>query len=314
MTEEKIKELLCNEYNSMTKKFGKHHILGTFTIGKANYGMAATPADVRFVSIYIPSFEDLCIGNIHSADNLYDIRTVYNIAMDHSCAPLELLFSRYYIITEKYETVYKNKFYNHREEIGRFCDYERLSKAHERAAAAVKEGNIVEAVRLYQAAYLYTMNAPCEECFHPSNPLNRMAISAAINSPESIDTDEILNKMNDFVQNASTEQRFAADEYIKQGVISVISYSLENNISVDSFISCLTQTEKIAFKNIIFILSDGIDVISISQIVEDTGISRPVYKNLLLKMENNKIAEITNLGVKGTKIKLLTNINIEEIK
>ena len=38
------------------------------------------------------------------------------------------------------------------------------------------------------------------------------------------------------------------------------------------------------------------------KIVEETGISRPVFKNLFVKLEKNKVATITNQGVKGTYI------------
>ena len=45
--------------------------------------------------------------------------------------------------------------------------------------------------------------------------------------------------------------------------------------------------------------------ISISKILLETSISRPVFKNLLRKMEECNYAQIENQGVKGTYIKFL---------
>ena len=57
-------------------------------------------------------------------------------------------------------------------------------------------------------------------------------------------------------------------------------------------------------------LENGEGTISISKLLEESDISRPVFKSTLNKIEKYYIAEVTNMGVKGTNIKLLTNIDI----
>ena len=53
-------------------------------------------------------------------------------------------------------------------------------------------------------------------------------------------------------------------------------------------------------------------IISISQLVNTSGISRPVFKSVLDKMKTNLIAEWENRGVKGTYIKIIDgNLLIE---
>ena len=42
--------------------------------------------------------------------------------------------------------------------------------------------------------------------------------------------------------------------------------------------------------------------ITISKIVNQTGISRPVFNNLIIKLKENKVAEITNQGAKELKL------------
>lgn len=70
----------------------------------------------------------------------------------------------------------------------------------------------------------------------------------------------------------------------------------------------LTFAETEAFKQIINrIGSQGI--ISIINLSKETGISRPVFNNLLNKLENTKIATIQNMGNKGTYIKIIKERN-----
>ena len=65
------------------------------------------------------------------------------------------------------------------------------------------------------------------------------------------------------------------------------------------FENLLTQTENQALKFILSHLKDGIEGnISISQLTNESSISRPVFKNVIQKMKNNAIAEIENQGVK----------------
>lgn len=97
----------------------------------------------------------------------------------------------------------------------------------------------------------------------------------------------------------------------KEDIENIRSYALQifalnNNkvINEEKFILELTDKEKNAFyfiKNII----DTEGNISISQLVNDSNISRPVFTSLLQKMSNSGFAIVTNQGVKGTYIKII---------
>lgn len=75
----------------------------------------------------------------------------------------------------------------------------------------------------------------------------------------------------------------------------------------DKFFGALTKTEE---KALIFILEcigeEG--VISISEAIKASGISRPVFTSLFDKLERYKSAEIKNMGVKGTYINFYDHI------
>ena len=78
-------------------------------------------------------------------------------------------------------------------------------------------------------------------------------------------------------------------------------------ITVDKneFLNELTSPEKEALKTIMNEISEGEGIVSISKAVNSSGLSRPVFKSLLTKMKDMEIAELTNMGVKGTHIKII---------
>lgn len=75
----------------------------------------------------------------------------------------------------------------------------------------------------------------------------------------------------------------------------------------EKFFGSLTKTEE---KALIFILEcigeEGI--VSISEAIKASGISRPVFTSLFDKLERYKSAEIKNMGVKGTYINFYDHI------
>jgi hypothetical protein len=72
----------------------------------------------------------------------------------------------------------------------------------------------------------------------------------------------------------------------------------------EDFCEKITDKEKIALVDIIKrIGSEG--YVSLSGLILVTGISRPVYNNLFMKLKDCHIADVTAAGAKGTHIKFL---------
>ena len=75
-------------------------------------------------------------------------------------------------------------------------------------------------------------------------------------------------------------------------------------------------------KSLTFAESDALDkiiskicrqgIISINSLSKDTGISRPVFNNLLNKLEDTNMAIVNNMGAKGTHIKFINNKLLQE--
>ena len=109
LSDEYILQKVNEVYNSYVEKYGENNILGTFIIGNANYGFAETDEDLVYVTIYLPSFEELCIGifnddkdNEYANCKFYDIRNLYFHSINNESFisnALEILFSKYYILT-----------------------------------------------------------------------------------------------------------------------------------------------------------------------------------------------------------------------
>ena len=96
------------------------------------------------------------------------------------------------------------------------------------------------------------------------------------------------------------------DKKVKLGVINIINIRLKKKVDLEEFECELTATEKKAFSVVKENLNKNKETcLSVSKICKVTGISRPIWKNLFAKMENQQIAEISNMGVKGTFIKFL---------
>lgn len=72
----------------------------------------------------------------------------------------------------------------------------------------------------------------------------------------------------------------------------------------EDFCEKITDKEKIALVDIIKrIGSEG--YVSLSGLIPVTGMSRPVYNNLFMKLKDYHIADVTSAGAKGTHIKFL---------
>ena len=119
-------------------------------------------------------------------------------------------------------------------------------------------------------------------------------------------TDEqMLQLLNECINDITDLNNIASKlKTIKNSIISIQSEKSTNDTPIS-----LTETEKNALNIILNKINFNDGIISISQLIEESNISRPVFKNLLLKLENNSIILVKNMGVKGTYIKLLCNID-----
>lgn len=101
-------------------------------------------------------------------------------------------------------------------------------------------------------------------------------------------------------------------EFRLSGDLSLLTELIETAILIEKtegaadltkdFLSSLTDNEKIAYQAIKEQTNSLNDYISVVKMIQKTNLSRPVFTNLLQKMEKFGIAQIKNCGVKGTYI------------
>ena len=74
-----------------------------------------------------------------------------------------------------------------------------------------------------------------------------------------------------------------------------MSSALRKTISYDVFIGSLTPTELRAWETVRMHLKRGEKIISISKLLEETKISRPIFKNLFSKIPKHFVFRLLNL-------------------
>lgn len=104
-----------------------------------------------------------------------------------------------------------------------------------------------------------------------------------------------------------------ADNCTREQVANLFTkfLSFEKMKQIDVY-STLTKTEKAAARAIYTEIGNEGDI-SVSKMIQNTGISRPVYNSLLNTLANTHCAEIDAHGVKGTHIKIISPTLLEHL-
>lgn len=314
MTEKRIKEILEERYKEAQDKYGKNRLLGIFAYGKINYGFAKTIDDLKTLIIYIPTFEEMCIEltpikecNEGHTNCVIDIRTIYNKTVHQDSISIETLFTDHFIMNPKYHQLCIKYFKQNREEICKCNIQERAIAAVNRAISALENNDLFEASRLLMVLDLYEAGVPCADCFMIKKDYQKAYLEAILNGKYEPDKDKLLDDLKIHLSNAKNLPGLneATDQILRTGLMVLIRAAALDSLGEKAFIDSLTETEKTAFKKIIEKANGKEATVSTVKLIEETGISRPVYTNLFAKIKNSGIAEVTNMGVKGTHIEFL---------
>ena len=309
MTKVELKGDLHNTYTKYKQKHGKNNILGIFLIGGYNYGIAKKAEVPRYIVVYVPTFDELCIKRPIDIEEdnvrIIDIRKVYRVALNKDLNILEILFTDYYLVNPKYEELFNEYFYNNREELGRCNEKARLEKAAAAIKKAVLRQDYFEVMRLSIAAQLYmTKGMLVNDCFHISCPRYTKILQEVKDGFTMISTADALETVQNLIEYASEEEDIAAYKAIKEGVVKIIELALVDNVSYDVFREFLTKTEVKAFDWLLNELGSEKNItLNVSKVIEETSISRPVWTKLFAKMEKERVATVKNMGAAGTEIK-----------
>ena len=162
----------------------------------------------------------------------------------------------------------------------------------------------MEAARLALAIDLYLHNTPCEDCVKLNKSMYISYLLDIKHSNTVINPDELLTQM--IIPSAkNNEKPKQIKQLIEKITIDILQMAVTKDIDEQYFLQCLTAKEKIALDSLLNYLDEGEGNVSIVKMIEKAGVSRPVFMGLIQKMKDHKIAEIKNMGVKGTYFHIL---------
>ena len=323
--EENVKNILKTQLKYLYSIYDEKQILGIFTYGKINYGFAKEEKDIKTLFVYLPNYTELCsiepnfnvketitLSNGQQVKKM-DIRGLYNFASSQDNVMMEALFSEYQIINSRYQKVFKKLFSMNREFIFH-CNIEERVKhivdCGREALEVYQRYNDIDA--LFQACYLriacrlYLNGASCENCINLKKDYHIAYLEQILENKIQPNLEEIYLDFNNFIEESKESENIDCLNLVRQGVQEILKIALTDAVQTEDFKNKLTDLEQQALVVILDNLADGYEgLISVSQLVASSNISRPVFKNVLQKMKDNLIAEIENKGVKGTYVKII---------
>ena len=335
-TKEKILKRLKEQLDYVIQLgYNEERILGIFLYGSQNYGFANENSDIDSKVIILPSFSDFCLKskNLVSVEahmengehiDIKDIRLLRENFMKQNINFTELLFTEYKILNPVYEDLFNFYFISQRENIVRFDQAKTIKSIGRQLQHTLGQGptdnkKLYNSKRLFFFLSNYIQGKPYLECLQPKGEEHEYLWNLKYGLLDICSDDEAKKKIAvdlyqrvdfllDSYSNIESPLQSKAQEALDTGVIEILKKSF-NEISKEEcskkdFFKQLTHAEERAYYSIVSeIHAEG--NITISKLVEKNRISRPVYNNLLVKMKENKIANIVNMGMKGTYIKIL---------
>jgi hypothetical protein len=333
ITDEEIYNYMNEQLEKVKEIYNKDRIFGLFTYGKVNYGFAETIDDVQLLLYYLPTFEELCIPGTEKT--IYaeipgtrvlrtDLRAVYNLVTTQDMSTVETFFVSYKLINPKYEYLYDKYFYKHKTLFDYYNCKLRCQNIFNRSILKLDEIDLkgyspeaaFEAYHLKMSLEIFLASGNVDESFRIANESYAYFLWQILENKVTPNMKQLrneLNVLNNKIRELPNNQnKEAGDKILKDCLLEVMSVALsyESN-DLEKFFESLTATEYKALQLLIADFDDNEKDVSISQLIDKTNISRPVYTALFYKLRESKIAEIDNRGVKGTHISFN---NINEVK
>lgn len=326
-----IKKILKNDYKYLKTLYPQDQIFGVFTFGKVNYGFAEEISDLMVKMYYLPTLEEMCTS-IEFKDEVIeynnhhiivkDIRLILDNILKQEGTTMECFFSENYIITPKFKTVYMDNIIEKREDIFHCNPGKRVKQAVEKAQDEIIDfiatGNtesLFEACRRRLATSLYLAGEPVQDCIELKKDYHTTYLWSIKKGQSLPDIEEVIKDLTEMKNAAAAlEIHPELETMVTETIVEIMKIALTKSISANEFLNMLTPAEKDALKIIMTYVNEGEGLISVSKLVEEHEYSRPVFKGVLNKMKDAEIAELTNMGAKGTHIKIIDGVflNIDE--
>ena len=319
LSKETIRQELDAITHKLQQKYNEKYIFGVFVLGNATYNLAEDIDELEYMMVRLPSFEEMCLrtpeiffDEDYPNVEIIDWGVFGNFYVQQNNILIQqFLFTDYYNVNPRYKKYYENIIRPAAEDIFAYGHTARLQSAKEIALGILKSEQMcltglqaMEVARLALAIDLYLHNTPCEECVKLNKSMYISYLLDIKHGNTAINPDELLAQM--IIPSAkNNEEPKQIKQLIEKITIDILRMAVTKDIDEQYFLQCLTAKEKIALDSLLNCLDEGEGNVSIVKMIEKAGVSRPVFMGLIQKMKDHKIAEIKNMGVKGTYFHIL---------
>ena len=319
LSKETIRQELDDITNKLQQKYNEKYIFGVFVLGNATYNLAEDIDELAYMMVRLPSFEEMCLrtpeiffDEDYPNVEIIDWGVFGNFYVQQNNILIQqFLFTDYYNVNPRYKKYYENIIRPAAEDIFAYGHTARLQSAKEMALeileseqASLTGLKAMEAARLALAIDLYLHNTPCEDCVKLNKSMYISYLLDIKHGNTVINPDELLTQMI-IPSVKNNEEPKQIKQLIEKITIDILQMAVTKDIDEQYFLQCLTAKEKIALDSLLNYLDEGEGNVSIVKMIEKAGVSRPVFMGLIQKMKDHKIAEIKNMGVKGTYFHIL---------
>jgi hypothetical protein len=333
MKKEKINRLKEHWDYAASLGYNEDRFLGIWLYGSQNYNLDGKTSDIDSKIIILPTFEEFCLNKKEISKEIHfnygehieikDIRLMREMFMKQNINYLEILFTDYFIINPKYEKIWNSYFINNREDIAHYNRRGALESMSKQLIHTLNQDRtdykkLSNAWRLFVFLREYVEDTPFKECIAPKEEhdflyavkygQHEICQSAETMLESAAQVESFTRELVKENLNLDSPRHEAAAAALHDGTIELLRSSFvelqEEVCTKKEFMEKLTNAETKAYYSIVLeIGAEG--NITISKLVEKNSISRPVYNNLMVKMKENNIASVINMGMKGTYIKIL---------
>ena len=319
LSKETIRQELDDITHKLQQKYNEKYIFGVFVLGNATYNLAEDIDELTYMMVRLPSFEEMCLrtpeiffDEEYPNVEIIDWGVFGNFYVQQNNILIQqFLFTDYYNVNPRYKKYYENIIRPAAEDIFAYGHTARLQSAKEMALEILESEQMcltglqaMEAARLALAIDLYLHNTPCEDCVKLNKSMYISYLLDIKHSNTVINPDELLAQMT-IPSAKNNEEPKQIKQLIEKITIDILQMAVTKDIDEQYFLQCVTAKDKIALDSLLNYLDKGEGNVSIVKMIEKAGVSRPVFMGLIQKMKDHKIAEIKNMGVKGTYFHIL---------
>lgn len=319
LSKETIRQELDNITYKLQQKYNEKYIFGVFVLGNATYNLAEDIDELIYMMVRLPSFEEMCLrtpeiffDEDYPNVEIIDWGVFGNFYVQQNNILIQqFLFTDYYNINPRYKKYYENIIRPAAEDIFAYGHTARLQSVKEMALENLESEEMcltglqaMEAARLALAIDLYLHNTPCEDCVKLNKSMYISYLLDIKHGNTAMNPNELLAQMS-IPSAKNNEEPKQIKQLIEKITIDILRMAVTKDIDEQYFLQCLTAKEKIALDSLLNYLDEGEGNVSIVKMIEKAGVSRPVFMGLIQKMKDHKIAEIKNMGVKGTYFHIL---------